>query len=45
MGYWQYLFIIFAIRAKLGFHLNIAKYMNIKEYLNITGCNFKSVEL
>lgn len=51
MGYLQSLFIIFAVRAKLGCHLNIAvhfdiaKHVNIREYLNIAGRNFENVEL
>lgn len=47
----QFLFIIFAIRVKLGCyldiaeHFDIAKHVNIKKYLNITRYNFKNIKL
>lgn len=51
MGSLQSLFIIFAARAKLGSHSDIAthfditKRMNIRKYLNSARRNFESVEL
>lgn len=51
MEYLQFLFIIFAVKAKLGFHLAIAayfdivKHINIKEYLNIAKRNFESIKM